>query len=164
MQEGNEGTSSFGPVTTLPIHRRFNIRQIMATRTGGCRCEGVRYEVTGDPIMVINCYCGICRKLTGGPYFSGASFPSSSFKLLEGSQQKSFKSSEKVVRYFCGRCSSTVYDTLDTGKFILSTISLGTLDEADHGLKPTVNMMVKYKPSYLDVMPGLQNYDELPPL
>src|SRR5258705_12039094 len=33
--------------------------------TGGCLCGSVRYEITGAPLFVAQCYCRDCQKATG---------------------------------------------------------------------------------------------------
>ena len=40
----------------------------MAEIKGACLCQGVIFEITGDPEIVLKCYCDHCQKNAGGPY------------------------------------------------------------------------------------------------
>ena len=37
------------------------------TMNGSCLCEGVKFQVQGDPENVISCFCSHCSKNAGGP-------------------------------------------------------------------------------------------------
>jgi hypothetical protein len=32
---------------------------------GGCQCEGVRYRITSDPVVVYACHCTTCQTQSG---------------------------------------------------------------------------------------------------
>ncbi|MGE4611561.1 MAG: GFA family protein, partial [Paracoccaceae bacterium] len=79
--------------------------------TGKCLCGAVTYKVDGQPIVVAQCHCDECRRLSGTGHTVGAMFsdeaitlsgPLSEFKYL------SDKNSE-VTKTFCARCGSPIY-------------------------------------------------------
>src|SRR5215510_9026776 len=35
---------------------------------GGCACGAIRYECTGEPILMFKCHCRDCQKLTSGGF------------------------------------------------------------------------------------------------
>ena len=43
--------------------------------TGGCLCGAVRYRATVDPIRVVNCHCGMCRRASGAAFLTHVHFP-----------------------------------------------------------------------------------------
>ena len=36
--------------------------------TGGCRCGGIRYEVTGVPQQLVVCHCTDCQRQSGSAF------------------------------------------------------------------------------------------------
>ena len=72
--------------------------------TGGCLCGAVRYRgLLGESKTVTHCYCGMCRKVSGGAFLTWAEFPAKDFAFTKG-QPRYFKSSDIAVRGFCGGC------------------------------------------------------------
>lgn len=35
--------------------------------TGRCLCRAIRYECTGEPILIAHCHCKSCRRQTSSP-------------------------------------------------------------------------------------------------
>jgi hypothetical protein len=135
----------------------------MAVRTGRCHCEQVKYQVTGEPVGVGNCYCRTCRKVTGSPFFSVALYPGSQLKVDDSSKPKSYKTSESGTRYFCCNCGANTHDVFNVGGKEMCCVTLATLDDG-HGLKPTYSMMVKYNAPWVQINDGLPQFDEFPPM
>ena len=40
----------------------------MAGFTGNCLCKAVTYKSNADPLMILNCHCENCRRLTGSVF------------------------------------------------------------------------------------------------
>ena len=75
---------------------------------GSCLCEGVRFEVTEVPLIVL-CHCSICRKANGGAFDSGAAVPVDDFELTAGGDLiQAYESSPGTRRAFCRVCGSRV--------------------------------------------------------
>jgi len=47
-------------------------------------CGAVRYEVTGTPTNITHCHCADCRRGSGAPFVTWASFRRVDFRLLSG--------------------------------------------------------------------------------
>jgi len=135
----------------------------MATRTGRCHCEKVKYEVTGEPIAVSNCYCGTCRSVTGGPYNSVALFPAAQFKLDPSSKPSGYKTSAASTRNFCSNCGANTFNQVDANGNKMTIVTLATLDEG-HGLKPGASIFVKSNAPWVTINDGLPQFDEFPPM
>ena len=75
------------------------------SRTGGCHCGAVRYQVMGAPKWTAHCHCASCRKTTGAALSTYAGYPRDQFVLLKG-KPKRFASSQGVSREFCGVCGT----------------------------------------------------------
>ena len=72
---------------------------------GGCHCKRIRFKTASDPFWVGACYCIDCRKISGSPYTVFAGYEKNDIEM-KGDIPKDYDSSEKVIRSFCGRCSS----------------------------------------------------------
>src|SRR5881396_1158763 len=53
--------------------------------TGGCFCGAVRYRVSATTRDVSHCHCSICRRTTGAPFVTWATFPAATFAVTAGS-------------------------------------------------------------------------------
>ncbi len=81
----------------------------MPTRTGGCRCGRVRYEVTEELGLVFNCHCRFCRQIHGAAFTTIALVPRSAFRWASGSALPAqFRTPMGSLRHFCGACASPV--------------------------------------------------------
>ena len=72
------------------------------TRTGGCHCGRVRFEVTTDLRHVIRCNCSLCAKR--GWYLTFV--PETQFRLLSGQDVLTeYQFNKKVIHHlFCKLC------------------------------------------------------------
>jgi hypothetical protein len=52
--------------------------------SGGCLCGTVRYQLTGPPSNITHCHCADCRRSSGAPFVTWASFPRGRFRLVAG--------------------------------------------------------------------------------
>ena len=69
--------------------------------TGSCLCGGVKYEIDSELPAVTNCHCSLCRKMSGSAFASGATIPTSSFRLVAGQELlKEWDSSPGYHRVF----------------------------------------------------------------
>ena len=49
--------------------------------TGGCACGAVRYEITGEPIVMVDCQCRQCQSESGTGHASHVTFMAAEVKL-----------------------------------------------------------------------------------
>jgi hypothetical protein len=73
---------------------------------GGCLCGAIRYEATGEPFNVTHCHCEDCRKSTGGPFVTWASFRRDNFQITKG-KPREIAWAERI-RSFCATCGSAL--------------------------------------------------------
>ena len=76
--------------------------------TGGCLCGAVRYELSGEPTFVGNCYCAQCRKESGAGHNTVVAVPDTAAKI--SGKTKSYSqagaSGKQVKRNFCPNCGT----------------------------------------------------------
>lgn len=57
------------------------------------------------------CHCSICTRLSGGIAVAFVGFENDKLKIIKGSEHvQGFKSSERMERFHCTKCSSNVYN------------------------------------------------------
>lgn len=99
--------------------------------SGKCLCGAVTYEVEGSPIVVAQCHCDECRRLSGTGHTIGAMFSTELVSLsgtLSEFKYLSDKESE-VTKAFCANCGSPIYGANSRIPDHL-TLTLGTMDDA----------------------------------
>lgn len=122
--------------------------------TGSCLCGGVKYEIEGELSAVTNCHCSLCRKMSGSAFASGATIPSSSFRLVAGQEfLKEWESSPGYQRVFCGRCGSPILKRKAKDPDNLRP-RVGTLD-SDPGVKISKHNHVSSKAPWVVITDGL---------
>lgn len=73
---------------------------MVETRSGGCHCGQVRFEVIGPIEEVLDCNCSICTKKG----FLHWIVPPSRFRLLQGSLERYSFGTHTAQHTFCPRC------------------------------------------------------------
>ena len=77
-------------------------------REGQCRCGGIRFTVSSEPLITMACHCTGCQKMTGSAFSLSSLFTSDSFEVVAG---------EPVIggirgrthHYFCPECMSWLF-------------------------------------------------------
>ncbi len=128
--------------------------------TGGCLCGGVRFEVRGPLMDVINCHCSKCRRFHGhiGAY---TATDRRNLFLVRSETLQWFRSvtdeTPDVHRGFCRKCGASLFWD-PKGKPRIS-IAAGALDEPT-GLATTGHVWVSQKGDYYEITDGLIQHEE----
>ena len=101
------------------------------TRTGGCNCGQVRYELQGEPLRAGLCHCETCRKFTGVAFSHYAVWPGDAVAIT--GELACWEVRAGGDR-FCRTCGSSLFTWTDSGDEI--EVKLGTLDGPPHGREP----------------------------
>ena len=72
---------------------------------GGCLCSAIRFRVSGEPIFSSICHCSTCRRASAAPTVAWLTFDRGQVEMLSGNP-RTYRSSQGVVRQFCGACGS----------------------------------------------------------
>ena len=119
----------------------------LPSRTGGCLCGAVRYEVRGPLRAVVMCHCGQCRRVTGH-IMAATAVRLSDFRLLSQQGLNWYASSAEARRGFCQHCGSTLF-WQGVGRDYLS-IAAGSLDDSS-GLTIACHIFTADKGSYNEI-------------
>jgi hypothetical protein len=97
----------------------------MQVQQGGCLCSAIRFRISGEPVDSCICHCSTCRRASGAPTVAWLTFDRGQVKILTG-VPRIFRSSQGVVRQFCGGCGSALfYETIASPTTIdITTVSL----------------------------------------
>ena len=122
---------------------------------GGCLCGAVHYRATEDPLWVMHCHCGMCRKMSGAAFFTSVGFAPETFAWTKGAPTL-YRSSAKATRGFCSRCGSV----LTWEKPGVFSVSLGSLDRPEV-MRPQSHNWVTTRLPWLPLHDGLAQYPEI---
>ena len=123
----------------------------MTTMTGGCLCGRVRYSVSGDAVMQVNCHCKNCQRQSGSAFSTIIGVPEGALSI-EG-EFKTFddqgESGEAVLRDFCPNCGSPLFSRVAVAPGLIF-IKVGTLDDTS-GFTPAMHLWTKSKQHWVDL-------------
>lgn len=123
--------------------------------SGGCLCGEVRYEATGQSLLVELCHCGTCRKAVGAPLVAWAAFRRSEFAIRAG-EPAAYPSSPGLLRSFCGRCGTSL--TLTDDRFPDEIyVSVASLDNPERS-PPEFHIWRSHRLSWLETSDDLPRY------
>ena len=106
---------------------------------GGCFCGSVRYSFKFDKYPSANCYCSICRRISGAPFVSWLAIPFDLFKYLDN-RPKKIKSSSHGARFFCDECGTPIACVLEGDPKNIN-ITIASLDKPQE-FKPKAKIFV----------------------
>lgn len=91
-----------------------------------CLCGSVTVQVSKPGRAVEACHCSMCRTWGGGPLLA---IEAGSDVLIEGSDHRSYASSEWAERGFCSRCGTHLYYLLkQNNEYVIPAGLLADLD------------------------------------
>ena len=122
---------------------------------GGCFCGEIRYQITGEAVLQLMCYCSDCLSTSGTDGYAGFMVKSQDHELLQGTTSKFEKISKEgrtVVRHFCGKCGTNLWGVTSFG---LTSIAAGTLDDPNN-FHPSKKVFVNDAPTWARIPDHLE--------
>ena len=122
---------------------------------GKCHCGDVTWQAELPADMVLNCYCNICRSLSGADYSSWVIFADEKFKLLTGKDKiVSYAATESFIKHFCSRCAASIF-LVNNAKFPGFTyVARGNIT-TDIDLKIQMQVFTDDKAAWIEPDPDL---------
>lgn len=124
--------------------------------TGGCLCGAVRYRATGR-LHAGYCHCRMCQRASGAPVVAWFTVPVDTFAFSTG-LPRSYRSSEKAVRHFCGDCGTPLTFRLAEDPPEID-VNLATLDQPED-IAPEYHIYTSSQLPWLHIDDGLPRYEE----
>ncbi len=96
---------------------------------GSCQCEAVVFAVDAVSPVGVNCYCTICRKISGGAYAPVLMVKPFEFRVEKGRELLAkYNATPSFDRWHCSRCHSPVYGEAPTQKDLPIFVPAGLFD------------------------------------
>ncbi len=124
--------------------------------TGGCLCGAVRFRAAGAPKDVGHCHCDMCRKASGAPLITYASFGAGQVTFTAGAP-KLRRSSPFAQRGFCADCGSQLLYQGDATPE-QTTLNVGCFDHPE-AVEPTVHIFAAERIPWVKMDDGLPRHD-----
>lgn len=129
-------------------------------RAGGCQCGAVRYETTGDPLVVAMCHCSMCRRANAAPTVAWAMFSQAQVQFTLD-KPKVYRSSPPALRGFCGHCGTQISFTAEYIPGLVD-ITVGSFDRPDQ-LTPSLHYWESKRLPWVRFADELPRHAEFPP-
>ncbi len=133
--------------------------QVRAPKTGtiggSCLCDAVRFEIDGDPLVMVNCHCSRCRRGRSAAHASNLFTTFEQFRWTRGEDHVKVYDLPGAARFgtnFCGICGSDV--PRHSPKIGRVNIPGGCLD-TDPGIRPGYHIFVGSKAPWYDITDSL---------
>ena len=134
------------------------------SRTGGCLCGAVRYEIASDPVMTGFCHCINCQKLSGAGHAFHVMVPEADFRVTGQTKGYSWRadSGNAVTTYFCVECGSPIHGR-STGFPGAVTVRAASLDHPE-SVTPQMTVFAKRVQPWDHVETSLPAFPTMPPM
>ena len=102
-----------------------------STRAGGCQCDNLRYEITGETGPLYACHCLECRKLTASAFSMSLMVRTGNFRVTQGEPKvwsRPTDSGNTLDCLFCPDCGSRICH-ITRGEPEYLTVKPGSLDD-----------------------------------
>jgi hypothetical protein len=131
--------------------------------TGGCACGAIRYEISGEPVAMVDCQCRQCQHQTGAGHGSYLTF-SSADRKVEG-EPKSWQvvgdGGTVKACAFCANCGSPLFIAFPAMPDIVA-VRAGSLDDPSR-YKPQFVTWHAASHAWDHLDPALTKFDGMPP-
>ncbi|HTV96885.1 MAG TPA: GFA family protein [Steroidobacteraceae bacterium] len=129
---------------------------------GGCTCRGVRYRMSGPPLIVHCCHCRWCQRETGAAFALNAMIEADRVALLQGEVEVIVTPSlsgkgQRISR--CPECRIAVWSNYAGSGDPIRFVRVGTLDEPDR-FPPDVHIFTASKQPWVVLPPGARAVPE----
>jgi hypothetical protein len=131
--------------------------------TGGCACGAIRYKISAEPVVMLDCQCRQCQHESGTGHASHLTFPRSAAAVEGEATQWEMVGDKGTVkrRAFCPICGSPVYMTFpDMPDYFI--VRAGSLDDPNR-YKPQMVTWTAASYAWDNLDPTLPKFDRMPP-
>jgi hypothetical protein len=127
----------------------------MQINQGGCLCSAIRFRISGEPVFSSICHCATCRRASAAPTVAWLTFDRGQVEILSG-RPRSYRSSQGVVRQFCGACGSQLsYESIESP----TTIDITTASMDNPNLfPPTLETWLEHRVAWQTADQGRTQY------
>jgi hypothetical protein len=132
--------------------------------SGGCQCGKVKIDVTGEPMVAVNCHCLVCQRLSGSGHMFFLVYPAASVTIKGEPSKFSYvaESGKMATRHFCPACGSQLYGTSEQmpGTYGISASCL----EDTSAYRPRLTAFAKRLQAWDQLAEGIPSFPAMPPM
>ena len=131
--------------------------------TGGCACGALRYEITAEPVVMLDCQCRQCQRESGTGHASHLTFAKAGVKVVGEANHWDIvgDNGTRKRRSFCPTCGSPVYMTFpDMPDYFV--VRAASLDDPER-YKPQLVCWTDAAQPWDNVDQALPKFDRMPP-
>ena len=122
---------------------------------GGCLCGKIRFRAHGGPRQVNHCHCEMCRRASGAPFVTWATFATRDVEWI-GAKPSVRRSSDIAVRSFCPTCGSPLAWQADKSPDLVD-LTAGTFDDPSN-LRPREHIWAENRIRWVHLADDLPRY------
>ena len=130
---------------------------------GSCLCGAIGYEISGEPVRMMNCHCNRCRLGRAAAHATNVFYKLDHFRWTRGETSVTeFKVPEARFHTvaFCSTCGAKVPRvSAERGVVVVPAGSLDT----DPGLRAQAHIFVADKAPWFDITGSVPQFAALPP-
>ena len=121
----------------------------MIKHTGGCYCKNITYSTEYDPMLVFNCHCLTCKKVSGKAISTAVTFYESEVEFSDDMKIFEYKggSGKSIYKHFCENCGCRLITKVDLIEGFIY-IPIGTFDDWN-SFKPKVELWNEFKSDWV---------------
>lgn len=128
---------------------------------GSCLCGRFRFEVAGPVLLMKNCHCGRCRKMSGSMFATFVRVHATDLRVLAGADAvTTFARSERWTIAFCKDCGSVVPQVQPWSELV--EFGAGLLDD-DPGVRLGYHIFVESRAPWCELNDELPKFARLNP-
>jgi hypothetical protein len=135
------------------------------TYSGGCACGAIRYDISGEPMVMVDCQCRDCQRRSGTGHSSYLTFADRTAVKLEGRAAQwnvAGDSGSIKTHAFCPVCGTPVYLTLAAMPQLFA-VHAASLDDPGR-YKPQLVTYAMRALAWDTIDPALPKFDRMPPM
>lgn len=127
--------------------------------TGRCQCGEIQYEISGDNLGLVVCFCTKCQRSSTGISTYSMPIHRNSLKVTSGvlkQWESTSDSGNRSIVHFCATCGNQIYSENPNAPEILR-LKAGTLDNASD-LEPDAHLWLENAPAWIQLPPDTLKY------
>ena len=128
----------------------------MRSVSGSCLCGAVRYRAATDVRRVVNCHCGLCRRMNGSAFSSYAVIPYSALEVFGTTDLGAYSVTPRATKHYCSRCGTPLFNL--NSKYVgACMLYLGAIERSEE-YSPVMNVYCESMLAWLASVTSLEGF------
>ena len=128
----------------------------MSSVEGSCLCGAVRFRAATEIRRVVNCHCGLCRRMNGSAFSSYAVVPYSALEVVGSSDLGAYAVTQRATKHYCRRCGTPLFN-LNSRYAGACMLYLGAIENCSD-FAPALNVYCESMLSWLETVTSLEGF------